>query len=379
MNPYALSDPATVPTPALLFYPALIRRNLRRAIEVAGGADRLRPHVKTHKTRDIAAIELEMGIGKHKCATLAEAEMLAEAGAPDVLIAYPLVGPNAARLARLVARHPRTRFGALVDHPESARGLSAAVSGAGQKIDAVLDLNVGQDRTGIAVGREALALYELLADLPGLAPGGLHVYDGHNRQEALADRTAAVHALLGPVREFRAELERRGRPVPRLVLGGTPTFPVHAKLDDRGAECSPGTFVLHDHGYGIRFPDLAGFTPAAAVMTRVVSRPTAKRVTLDIGTKAVASDPPAGERCHIPGIPDYRAVAHNEEHLVVETPAADRFTPGDVLYAIPSHICPTVALYPRALVVEDGRVTAEWPITARDRTLHLDEPVAAAV
>src|SRR5213078_895528 len=84
MNPYAVTDPTAVPTPALLFYPALIRRNLRRAIEVAGGADRLRPHVKTHKTRDIAAIELEMGLRKHKCATLAEAEMLAEAGAPDV-------------------------------------------------------------------------------------------------------------------------------------------------------------------------------------------------------------------------------------------------------------------------------------------------------
>jgi len=376
MSPYVLSDPGTVPSPALLFYPALIRRNLRRAIEVAGGVDRLRPHVKTHKTREIAGIELEMGIGKHKCATLAEAEMLAEAGAPEVLIAYPLVGPNAGRLARLAARHPKTRFGALVDHPESARGLSSAVSAAGQKIDAVLDLNVGQDRTGIAVGREALALYELLADLPGLTPGGLHVYDGHNRHEALADRTAAVHALLGPVREFRAELERRGRPVPRLVLGGTPTFPVHAKLDDRGAECSPGTFVLHDHGYGMRYADLAGFTPAAAVMTRVVSRPTANRVTLDIGTKAVASDPPAGERCHLPGIPDYRAVAHNEEHLVVETPAADRFKPGDVLYAIPSHICPTVALYPRALVVDDGRVTGSWPIAARDRSLAVDSPAA---
>jgi D-serine deaminase-like pyridoxal phosphate-dependent protein len=377
MIPYALTDPSPVPSPALLFYPALIRRNLRRAIEVAGSADRLRPHVKTHKTGEIAAIELEMGIRKHKCATLAEAEMLAEAGAPDVLIAYPLVGPNAARLARLAARQPRTRFATLVDHPDSARALSAAVSGAGQRIEAVLDLNVGQDRTGIAVGPAALALYELLADLPGLAPGGLHVYDGHNRHETLTDRTAAVHALLGPVREFRGELERRGKPVPRLVLGGTPTFPVHAKLDDRGAECSPGTFVLHDHGYGMRYPDLDGFTPAAVVMTRVVSRPTANRVTLDIGTKAVASDPPAGDRCHIPGIPDYRAVAHNEEHLVVETPAADRFKPGDLLYAIPSHICPTVALYPRALVVEEGRVTGSWTIAARDRTLHDDETFAA--
>src|SRR5947207_11760985 len=96
MNPYAVTDPTAVPSPALLFYPALIRRNLRRAVEVAGGPDRLRPHVKTHKTREIARLWLELGVRKHKCATLAEAEMLADSGAPDVLIAYPLVGPNAA-------------------------------------------------------------------------------------------------------------------------------------------------------------------------------------------------------------------------------------------------------------------------------------------
>ena len=121
MHDYRLSDPSDTASPALLVYPAVVRANLRRAVAAAGGAERLRPHVKTHKTRDIAAIELEMGIRKHKCATLAEAEMLAEAGAPDVLIAYPLVGPNAGRLARLAARHSRTRFGALVDHPDTLR------------------------------------------------------------------------------------------------------------------------------------------------------------------------------------------------------------------------------------------------------------------
>jgi D-serine deaminase-like pyridoxal phosphate-dependent protein len=216
-------------------------------------------------------------------------------------------------------------------------------------------------------------LYERAARLPGLTVGGLHVYDGHNRQEAPADRAAAVEALLGPVRAFRADLTRRGLPAPRLVLGGTPTFPVHARLDDPGVECSPGTFVLHDHGYGSRYADLAGFTPAAVVLTRVVSRPTSNRVTLDLGTKAVASDPPAGQRCHLPGLPEYTAVAHNEEHLVIETPAADRYRPGDVLYAIPIHVCPTVALYQRALTVEDGRVTGAWQIAARDRGLTVDD------
>ena len=163
------------------------------------------------------------------------------------------------------------------------------------------------------------------------------------------------------------QLEKFGLPVPRLVLGGTPTFPIHARRTEPGVECSPGTMVLHDVGYGTRFPDVSGFTPAAVVFTRVVSRPTPNRVTLDLGTKAIASDPPAGQRCQVLGVPDAVGVAHNEEHLVIETPAAERFHPGDGLYAIPAHVCPTVALYPRALTVEDGRVTGSWAIAARDR------------
>src|SRR5258708_3474248 len=113
--PYTLADPASVPSPALLFYPALIRQNLRRAIEIAGGPDRLRPHVKTHKTSEIVGMWLNLGVRKHKCATLAEAEMLAKCGAADVLIAYPLVGPNAVRIAQLAERFPATRFATLAD------------------------------------------------------------------------------------------------------------------------------------------------------------------------------------------------------------------------------------------------------------------------
>jgi D-serine deaminase-like pyridoxal phosphate-dependent protein len=365
--PYTLAEPDTVPSPSLLFYPGLIRRNLRRAIEIAGGPDRLRPHVKTHKTREIVRLWLDLGVGKHKCATLAEAEMLAECGAPDVLIAYPLVGPNVGRLAELIERFPTTRFATLGDHPDAVRALSAGVAARGQTVDVLLDADIGQHRTGIPLGPAAVELYESFARLPGLRPGGLHLYDGHNKHEDPAERTAAVDALLGPVSAFRAELERRRLPVPRLVLGGTPTFPMHARRTEPGVECSPGTMVLHDFGYGTKFADITGFTPAAVVFTRVISRPTPTRVTLDLGTKAVASDPPAGQRCQLLEMPEAVGVGHNEEHLIVETPHAGRFKPGDGVFAVPAHVCPTVALYPRALTVEDGRVSGAWLIAARDR------------
>src|SRR5207253_2325998 len=127
---------------------------------------------------------------------------------------------------------------------------------------------------------------------------------------------------------------------------------------------------LHDAGYGGKFADLTGFTPAAVLLTRVVSRPTADRVTFDLGTKSVASDPPAGQRVKLLGMPDARAVGHNEEHLIVETPAAEDYRPGDAVYALPTHVCPTVALHRRALVIEGGKVVGEWEVTARDRVLR---------
>lgn len=371
MNPaYTLSDLSAVLSPSLVFFPELIRQNIGRVIEMAGGAARLRPHVKTHKTREIVRMLLDAGVTRHKCATVAEAEMLATAGAPDVLIAYPLVGPNLSRLVELVRRYPGTRFSTLIDHPDCARALSAAVASAGVEVGVVLDLDVGQHRTGIAVGEAAADLYEQAARLPGLRPNGFQLYDGHNNQPDRSAREAAVRQWLGPVLALRAKVEAAGVPVPRLVCGGTPSFPVYAALTDvPGVECSPGTFVLHDAGYGARYADLAGITPAAVLVSRVVSRPTPERVTLDLGSKAVAADPPLEKRVSLLDFPAYRTVAHNEEHLVVETAGADRYKPGDVVLALPGHICPTVALHKEVLVAEGGRVVGRWAVASRDRVL----------
>ncbi|HXD87634.1 MAG TPA: D-TA family PLP-dependent enzyme [Urbifossiella sp.] len=373
MNPaYALADVASIYSPSLVLYPELIRRNIARVIEMAGGAARLRPHVKTHKTREIARMMLDAGITKHKCATIAEAEMLASAGAPDVLIAYPIVGPNLGRLATLMQKFPETTFSVLIDHPESAAALSAAMAAANLTIGVILDLDVGQHRTGIAVGNEALALYLQAARMPGLRAEGFQLYDGHNHQESPAEREAAVRAFLAPALALRREAESKGAPVPRLICGGTPTFPIFSKLADiAGIECSPGTFVLHDAGYGARFADLAGITPAAVLITRVISRPTANRVTLDLGNKAVAADPLLEKRVKLLDFPDYRAVGHNEEHLIVETAGAAKYRPGDVVYALPGHVCPTVALHKEVLISEGGQIVGKWTVAARDRVLTI--------
>jgi D-serine deaminase-like pyridoxal phosphate-dependent protein len=364
---YIIRDTSAILSPGLVFYKDLIRRNIDRSIAIAGSPGRLRPHVKTHKTREIVRMELDAAITMHKCATIAEAEMLAGCEALDVLLAYNLVGPNCQRMARLIGAFPACRFSVLADHPAAARALSAAMAAEEEQVDVLLDIDPGQHRTGIAPGPEAIALYELIAHLPGLRPGGIHVYDGHNHQENLNDRQAAVQSQLEPILSMCSLLKKQGLPIPRMVMGGTPTFPIYARMDLPGLELAPGTCFLQDHGYGTRFPDIDGFVPAALMLTRVISRPTPNRVTLDLGYKAMASDPPAGKRCVLLNVPDYQAVLQNEEHLVIETPAAQQFNPGDVVYALPEHICPTCALHRYAYVVENNRVTDRWDIVGRDR------------
>jgi D-threonine aldolase len=195
----------------------------------------------------------------------------------------------------------------------------------------------------------------------------LHAYDGHIRESDPAARRAAAQSGLESTLSLREKLIKRGLAVPRLVVGGTPTFAIHARLEVPGVECSPGTCVLHDDGYGTSFPDLV-FTPAALLLTRVVSHPAPGRICLDLGHKAVAADP-SGPRARLLAVDNARPVMHSEEHLVVETAQADSIAAGTPLLAIPTHICPSVALHRRAYVVDDGKVTGQWEVTARDRVL----------
>jgi D-threonine aldolase len=366
---YELSDPDSLPSPSLLVFRDLVARNLAEMIRIAGSVERLRPHAKTHKTSMVVRMAREMGVDKQKCATIAEAEMIAGSGVTDVLLAYPLVGPNVARFVRLIRAYPQTTFRAIVDAPESASVLSQAAQRLDQPIPVLVDLEVGMGRTGIDPGAPAIELYERLDALPNLTPDGLHAYDGHVNVSDLEARTQTARRVEETTLALRDQLIAKGLPVPRIVLGGTPTFPIHATLDAPGVECSPGTIIFHDYNYQTKYPDLP-FTPAALLLTRVVSRPRPGWLCLDLGYKAVASDP-VGLRAFLPDIPDARVVGHSEEHLVIETDDADRFPLGAPLLAIPAHVCPTSALHRRMLVIADGKLVDEWDVTARDRMISI--------
>ena len=359
------ASPDEIPSPALLVYPERIGENIRRMVAALGQAERLRPHVKTHKMAEVVQMQLKAGIGKFKCATIAEAEMLGQAGAGDVLLANQPVGPNVDRLLGLAGWFRDVRFSTIADDAGAVGALAEAAQVAGITLPVWLDLDVGMGRTGIAPGQAAVTLYKLIDQLPGVEPAGLHLYDGHLHDSDPAQRLAKWQSMMGEVRSFRTGLEAVGLPVPGVVGGGTPTFPFHAQHTDH--ECSPGTTLLWDFGYRDKFPDL-DYQHAAVLLTRVISKPGSDCITLDLGHKAVASEKPH-PRVQFIGLDDAEAVVHSEEHLTLRTADAASFKVGDCLYGIPRHICPTVALYDRAHVIRGGKLGDQWQVTARARKL----------
>jgi D-serine deaminase-like pyridoxal phosphate-dependent protein len=155
---FHVANRADVPTPALLVYPDRIKENIRRMIAIAGGVESLRPHMKTHKMPEVIRMQVERGIARFKSATIAEAEMTAAAGAEDVLLGYQPVGPNVDRFLELAARFPSVRFSCTADNRASVGDLSDAAARSSTRVEVLVDLDVGQHRTGIAPDTHAFDL-----------------------------------------------------------------------------------------------------------------------------------------------------------------------------------------------------------------------------
>jgi D-serine deaminase-like pyridoxal phosphate-dependent protein len=370
---YPSVDVAGIPSPAVLVFKPLLEHNLEQMLAIAGSPSRLRPHCKTHKTREIIKLLLERAVQRHKCATLREVAMCIEAGARDIVLAYQLVGPQVEQLVSLAAREPSVRLAALVDCDAAVDWLSRAASAAGVTVGAMVDLDTGLHRTGLPVGEGAMRLYRHVAQSPGLRPAGLHIYDAQNNHHPeLADRAEAVERTIAPVLGMAEMLRREGHDVPELLCGGTGTFPCYARYGGP-ITCSPGTMVFWDAGYASSFPDLdARLAQAAVLLGRVVSRPTPQHVTLDLGTKGIASDPPVGRRGVILGLEDAVTTLHNEEHWVVTSERAGAYHVGDPVFIVPTHICPNTNLYPLLYIIDArGRVIERWEVVARQRPLVL--------
>jgi D-threonine aldolase len=325
----------------------------------------LRPHVKTHKIKEIAEMMMAEGIHKFKCATIAEAEMLGMSGAKDVLIAYPILGNKIKRLQALRTKYPNTKFSCIIDNFQAAKQLSECFLE--DEIEVFIDLNIGMNRTGI-LPENSFDLFKKCLSLTGFRIIGLHAYDGHIHDTDLLMRKKKANKVLESVILVQHQIEHFAQKKIKNIIGGTPTFSIYTN-QNHDIEVSPGTFVFWDEGYGKKMPDF-DFLPAGIIATRVVSIVNEKTLCLDLGYKSIAAENPL-PRIKFLNVDDVKQIAQNEEHLIVEVVDTDKYALGDVWYGVPIHICPTVALYEEVQVVENNEVNIQWKVIARDRKITI--------
>lgn len=363
---FTINNIDQVDSPALAIYPDRVLHNIETLLASIDDVSRLRPHIKTHKSAEVSRMMLDRGIRKFKCATIPEAEVLAGEGAPDVLLAYQPVGPKALRLLNLVQRFPNTLFSCLVDNAATAKELSNCFADRAVA-NVFIDLNVGMNRTGIAPG-DALPLIQQLISFGNIHVRGLHAYDGHIRDTDMAIRTAKCNDAFAPVAALRLSAGSLLTREVTVVAGGTPTYSVHRTRAN--VECSPGTFIYWDRGYSDILRE-QHYDFAALVVTRVISIPKPGIICVDLGHKAIASENPIDKRVFFLNGGPLTPTGHSEEHMVLEVNDQHDYKVGDVLYGVPYHICPTVALHQNPVIVQQGVVTGYWNTLARSRMISV--------
>lgn len=367
-NWYLFDKMDEVDSPALLIYIDRVKENIITLKSMVNDVDRLRPHVKTHKSADITQLLIQSGIQKFKCATIAEAEMLGICHAKDVLLAYQPIGPKLERFIELIKKYPETKFSCLTDNDIAAKQMAKSFSSHDLSVPVYIDINIGQDRTGIAPGIAAIQLYMDCSKMKGIVPVGLHAYDGHIYDSDLAIRTFRCDEAFESVEAMKNELIKNGFKEPVIIAGGSPTFPIHSKREN--VECSPGTFIYWDKGYMDKCAE-QDFLPAALLIARVISLPGETKICLDLGHKSVAAENDISKRVYFINAPELRFISQSEEHLIADAGEKHPYAMGDILFGIPYHVCPTVALYETAYTVDNGKLTGEWNVTARGRKINL--------
>jgi D-serine deaminase-like pyridoxal phosphate-dependent protein len=369
---YQLVDAEAVLTPALIIYRDIVESNIRNTIRLLGGdTNHWRPHVKTAKLAMTMKLMMQQGVKQFKCATSLELLSLCECGAEDVLLAYTAVGPNAVRVREIANRYPNVAVSALIEDAKDLRAWK------GSRVGLFLDMNSGMDRTGMPLtgGDEVIRLIVSMEkyDIPFR---GLHCYEGHLAGLDLPERARRAHAIYDQLLGLAEDLKNRGFAVPELVTSGTPTFPC-ALSYARWPSCeflwrvSPGTVVYCDSSSMAQMPPDNGYFPAAVVLTRVISKPSANSITCDAGHKTLSVDRGV-PNCVVSGHPHALPLGPSEEHLPINILAGGSVPAlGEVLYLIPRHICPTVNNFDHALIATEGRIMDIQRVTARGREIPL--------
>ena len=365
MEWYQIKQSEELSSPALVVYPERIEHNIQEMLQIAGSADRLWPHVKTHKMSAIVALQKKQGVTKFKCATTSEMLMLAREGVNKILLAHQPSVEKAKTLLSAQQKFSSTEFSTLCDNSDSLALFEQLSHEHRLQLTLCIDINNGMNRSGI-VPEEAFKLYSKIKSSPHLTFAGLHVYDGHIRDHDLNQRIANCQDHFKTVEALIARIENEEQQAVKLITGGSPSFMPHALRQDN--YLSPGTTLLWDLGYQKIWAE-SPFKQAALILTRLISKPAPSIYCFDLGHKALASEMPM-PRVSIFGFEDAQHIGQSEEHLILKTTSPIDCKVGDLFYAVPVHICPTVAKYNAAYVCREHEVKEVWPIEARDYLIH---------
>jgi D-serine deaminase-like pyridoxal phosphate-dependent protein len=356
-------------TPVLVLDRDALGRNIAAMAQFArANGLALRPHAKTHKSVEIARLQLAAGAVGVCCAKLGEAEALAAGGVGEILITSPVVTPQA--IKRLTALHARIGdLHVVADHPDNVDALAAAVKDTGRPLPVLVDVDPGIRRTGVASPEAAVALAGRIAASPSLRFAGVQYYCGaqqhiesyEDRRNAIADRTDYLSSVL-------QRLRAAGHAPEVVTGGGTGTHHIDAALGVL-TELQAGSYVFMDRQYNdcdLRGDSAAPFETALFVDAHVISANSKGMATIDAGFKALSTD--GGAPAIIDGAPASAAfVFMGDEHGALI--ASDHvFKLGDAVTLAVPHCDPTVNLYDAYHVVRDGALVDIWPVSARGRS-----------
>ena len=362
---------ADVDTPALLIDLDAFERNLARmAARFRDGAVRLRPHSKTHKSPIIALKQIAQGAVGVCCQKVSEAEAMVEGGVRDVLVSNEVIGAQKLDRLAALARHAKVAF--CIDDIEAIAPADAAAARLGVRLDALVEIDVGAGRCGIAPGAAALKLAQAIAEAPHLRFAGLQAYQGaaqhirdHGERKAAIDR--AVAATAATVDLLRGE----GLACDIVGGGGTGTFEFEAASGVYN-ELQAGSYVFMDADYARNKRADGGafdaFEHALFVYTTVMSAPGSGRAVVDAGHKAASVD----SGVPVPhGLGDVSYGRPSDEHGVLDVSRTNKPPRlGDKVLLVPGHCDPTVNLHDwyvcvRGMGTADAHVEAVWPVAAR--------------
>lgn len=359
-------------TPALLIDLDRVRDNLTH---MQAYADRwgvtLRPHTKTHKIPELAELQLKTGACGIAVAKVGEAEVMAAHGITDIFIANEIVGEEKYRRIQALAGRASVCFG--LDSIEQALLIEDSFSRAGQTAEVLIEIEVGEDRSGVVEPETMTALLYALKRCPHIHLRGVFSHDGHSYSAASHEEGARIHlAAQRRTLEFAALAREQGFPIETVSIGSTPSLLAEYPILPGITELRPGTYIFMDAAQANRYG--SDRRNAATVLATVISKPTPERVILDVGAKGLTMQTRTKGLCTTQGLGrlvGWEAVCisrvFDEHAIVLDRDFHDAVRVGDKVEIVPNHICPVVNLYDTAWLVRGEEVLRELSIEARGK------------